>query len=418
MIGADKEGLTGKGYTEFAPLNALSSKLTEAIRTAVEDFELIFFNQKHLEVFILPYRGKDDTVFVRIVFKDISNFVNLEKELIKRNKELIIINTLSGAFISSENIDLVVENLMTKVLMITDFGMGWLLIMEDGRFRLKSSKGISPVFIKDIQAGELDIMCEDIIRQNEPIYIVESSDIKKNDALRREAIAFLTAIPLIYNNSITGILFLASRGTRDRHFDFDFASLLSLVGNHMSLIIEKIKLFQETERLSITDGLTELFNTRYFYKQLDLEIARTDRYGNSFSLILLDIDNFKQLNDTYGHQAGDDILHEFAKILKTASRETDIVVRYGGEEFIIILPNTSEEDTISLAERIRSNVEKNLFLINHTVGIHVTVSGGISSYPQNADNSKSLLNAADTALYSAKASGKNRILCFKGKIHG
>ncbi|MEC4676563.1 MAG: GGDEF domain-containing protein, partial [Nitrospirota bacterium] len=154
----------------------------------------------------------------------------------------------------------------------------------------------------------------------------------------------------------------------------------------------------------------------YFYECLDLEIARTNRYGKSFSLILFDIDNFKKINDTYGHLAGDEVLQGLANILKSISRETDIVVRYGGEEFIIILPNTDEEETILLAERIKDIVYKTTFMVYETTGVKVTLSGGIASYPQNASDAKNLLSAADTALYSAKAAGKNQIFCFKGMI--
>jgi diguanylate cyclase len=111
------------------------------------------------------------------------------------------------------------------------------------------------------------------------------------------------------------------------------------------------------------------------------------------------------------------VLHELARILKSASRETDIVVRYGGEEFIIILPNTPVEDTVHLADRIRAMVENNIFLPLHERGLRITLSGGIAAYPMTASDAKSLLNAADAALYSAKSTGKNKIVCSKGKNH-
>ncbi len=417
LTGAAREDLAGKNYDEFEPLGMLGAKIGDAVRNDAEDFDLITHGGKHFEVFILPFRAIDGQVLVRVLFKDISNFVTLEKELLKRNRELIIINTLSSAFISSDNMDLVIENLLKKVLLVTDFGIGWLVFREEQAFRLKTSRGISPECRKGIEDGMIDGLCADIVQLDEPAHIVESSAISKIELLLREGIAFLVAVPLVYDKDTIGILFLASRSKRDSLADSDFAALLSLVGSHVSLIIDKIKLFQETKRLSITDGLTGLFNSRYFYRQLDLEIARTNRYGSSFSLILFDIDNFKQLNDTCGHQAGDDVLHDLAGILKSVSRETDVVVRYGGEEFIIVLPNTPEQDTIHLADRIRSSVENNVFLPDHAGGVHVTLSGGIASYPLNAADAKSLLNAADTALYSAKTTGKNRIVCFKGKIN-
>ena len=335
--------------------------------------------------------------------------MRLERELLRRNKELIIINNLSSAFISSDNIDLAIEELMDKVLLITDFQTGWLLLKEDDTFSLQISRGISPELQQNIEKGALDSICADMLKIRKPQQIMDSPDISQISFLREEGIIFLVAVPLI---SGQGLLFLASRVGRD--FDFDFTSLLTLVGNHVSHIIDKIRMFQETRRLSITDSLTGLHNTRYFYRALDLEIARTNRYGTPFSLMLFDIDNFKQLNDNYGHQAGDEVLHELAAILKSVSRETDTVVRYGGEEFIIILPNTPEEETVHLANRIRNAVQENIFPLNDSGKVKITLSGGIASYPKNARDAKNLLNAADTALYAAKAAGKNVVLCYEG----
>lgn len=414
LIGAEIVDLVGTDFRNFEIFKKLTERVTQSIINATEDFERIIYNNRDFEVFILPFAIEGDLKLIRVVFKDITNFLRLEKELLKRNKELITISTLSSAFISSENIDLVIEDLLEKVLLITDFHTGWLLLKEDPFFRLKTSRGISPEFQKNIKEGYLDSLYNDTIRIEEPLHIVEPSAISEIPLLHKEGIVFLIAIPLVCDKNPTGLIFLASRVRRD--LDFDFAALLSLIGNNVSLILDKIKLFQETKRLSITDSLTDLYNPRYFYECLDSEIARTNRYGNSFSVILFDIDNFKNINDTYGHQAGDEVLQGLAKILKSGSRETDIVVRYGGEEFIIILPSTSEEETLSLANRIKNTVEETTFVLNNSEKVGITLSGGIASFPQNASTAKSLLYAADLALYSVKASGKNKILCFKEKI--
>lgn len=417
FIGARKTDLMGRPFCDIEALNIFCEKVPEALRKSTADFDLVVYHNRHIEVSILPFGTGNGTQLSRVVLKDISNYVTLEKELLKRNKELIILNTLSSAFISSDNMDLVVENLLHKVLLVTDFSIGWLMVRDGESFLLKTGKDLSPAFIESIAMGRLQTLCGDIIRNGEPLHVAEPPEISRNSALLDEGVTFLAAVPLVFDQEVTGILFLADKGVKGYAFNFDVAALLSLVGNHISMILEKIRLFQETKRLSITDGLTGLFNSRYFYKQLEAEIARSNRYGHSFSLILFDIDSFKKLNDTYGHQAGDEVLIELARIFQSASRETDIVVRYGGEEFVVVLPNTSEADTINLAGRIRSSVEQTAFLPDLTGGVTITLSGGVASYPMNAGDVKSLLNAADTALYTAKTSGKNRIVCFKGYVN-
>ncbi|MDA8104576.1 MAG: diguanylate cyclase [Nitrospiraceae bacterium] len=418
LVGVEVKDAIGRNYADISLLKAIGKKIAASLTSRSEDFELVTLENKHFEVFLLPFEAAGKTTFIRVLLKDITNFVNLERELLKRNRELMMINTLSGAFISSDNMDLVIENILRKLLLITDFGMGMLLLRENDSFRLKTSSGLSSDLQRAVEEGVLQELCSETLRRGEPLDIIESSRLVKIEPLVRDGVVFLLVVPLASEKRTVGFLLLASRSEREKQFDFDLASLLSLLGNHISLIIDKVRVFEETRRLSITDGLTGLFNTRYLYSQLDVEIARVNRYGGSCSVVLFDIDNFKTLNDTYGHQAGDDVLHELAEIFRRVSREADIVVRYGGEEFIIILPNTYEEDAIYLADRIRRDVGQNIFLADKGGVTSVTLSGGIASYPLNASDARALLNAADRALYAAKASGKNRVLCYKGIING
>lgn len=160
--------------------------------------------------------------------------------------------------------------------------------------------------------------------------------------------------------------------------------------------------YGETLKCALIDPLTGLFNRRYLQKFLESEIKRSKRYKLVFSILMLDIDKFKAYNDTYGHSAGDRVLCEIASILKRETRGEDAVIRYGGEEFIINMPQTDKEGARIMAERLRQRIET-AFLAN------LTISGGISSYPRDSEEPDRLIEISDKALYRAKALGKNRI---------
>jgi len=161
---------------------------------------------------------------------------------------------------------------------------------------------------------------------------------------------------------------------------------------------------QLLSKLAITDGLTLLLNHQAIYQKLEEEIKRTKRYESNLAVLLLDIDHFKKINDTYGHQQGDLVLAQVAATLNRSVREIDIVGRYGGEEFLIIFPNTNVKEAHNAAERIRKEVEKMVF----PEGIAVTISGGVAEY--QAENVLELVEKADKQLYRAKNAGRNKIM--------
>lgn len=168
--------------------------------------------------------------------------------------------------------------------------------------------------------------------------------------------------------------------------------------------------------VTITDELTGLFNRKYLHARLDAEISRAKRYGTDLSCLLIDIDFFKTVNDMYGYDWGDVLLKKVAEMLKALIRKEDILTRYGDEEFLLILPNTSEQQAFIFAERFRRDIEKMEFIPAQEEERHpITISGGISSYPflENVEeNSNSLIRYAEHALYNAKQSGKNQIVQF------
>lgn len=167
--------------------------------------------------------------------------------------------------------------------------------------------------------------------------------------------------------------------------------------------------FEYQYKLATIDGLTELYNHRYFQDMLRQQIELSKRYEQPFSLIIIDIDFFKKFNDTFGHQAGDAVLRQVAQTLKKNSRTTDYVCRYGGEEMSIILPNTSAEEALFNAKRINKAVEDGDFYVNPDETSKVTISVGVSTYPDNGETPQALIEVADKGLYYAKEHGRNQV---------
>jgi len=181
--------------------------------------------------------------------------------------------------------------------------------------------------------------------------------------------------------------------------------LFSIFANYSARAIENTILYKSKEHLSITDGLTGLYNHRHFQEQLEVEVKRAQRYDLNLSLIMIDLDHFKEFNDTYGHLEGDTLLRKIAQILKSCLRETDFVARYGGEEFGVILPETNKEGASIASERVRRSISEHTF---GEVGAKMTVSLGVASYPDDACFRADLIKKADEALYRAKREGRNR----------
>ena len=173
--------------------------------------------------------------------------------------------------------------------------------------------------------------------------------------------------------------------------------------------ITERKRAEQAEELASRDSLTGLYNHRTFYALLEEETVRTLRFNRPVSLLMLDIDQFKAVNDTYGHQAGDVILKGLSDLLVKQARAVDRVCRYGGEEFTVILPETDADMAMQIAERLRAEVERQPIDIGGGRTVTITVSVGVATYPQQADSLEEVVKAADVALYAAKQAGRNRV---------
>jgi diguanylate cyclase (GGDEF)-like protein len=193
-------------------------------------------------------------------------------------------------------------------------------------------------------------------------------------------------------------------------FSDDEREVLRYLIGQTAISIENIGLHERVAEQAVTDELTGIGNYRHFSEWIEREFARVARFGGELSLILIDIDDFKVINDTHGHQQGDRVLEEVGRVLRLESRGADEAARYGGEEFVLALPETGPESALEVAERVRRRIEA--LTIPAVAGgnpIRITVSLGIATVPDDGTDTTSLMAAADAALYRAKAGGKNRV---------
>jgi diguanylate cyclase (GGDEF)-like protein len=205
-----------------------------------------------------------------------------------------------------------------------------------------------------------------------------------------------------------GVLGLISVARADREFTASERELFHYLAGQAAVSIENVGLHETVQRQAVTDELTGLYNHRRFQEALASEVERSKRFEQEMGLVMLDIDDFKSVNDTYGHQQGDLVLREVARILRENSREIDAPARYGGEELAVVLPQTDLEGAYNLAERVRTGIEQlELPVLESNGTMSVTASLGVASLPRSGSDPRELVAAADAALYEAKRSGKN-----------
>ncbi|WP_406082624.1 diguanylate cyclase [Micromonospora zamorensis] len=204
-----------------------------------------------------------------------------------------------------------------------------------------------------------------------------------------------------------GVLALYDRLGADEFDDDDLVTLRTFAG-HAAVAVDNVRVHEEAQRLSLTDPLTGLWNYRYLRESIRREVERASRFGRMLSILAMDLDRFKDVNDTYGHAAGDTVLAEFARRVRGEIREVDLAFRQGGEEFVLLLPETDARGAAIVAERLGAAVRETPIAVEAYAGpVLVTVSVGIAVYPDNGSTGREVLEAADDALYAAKAAGRD-----------
>ena len=214
------------------------------------------------------------------------------------------------------------------------------------------------------------------------------------------------AFPVVTNDRLVGLLALGGRSIT--RMAPESTVFLDQVANQSYIVMENSRLFERVRKLSIRDGVTGLYNHRHVMELVQAEFDRVDRYQNPFSVLMIDIDHFKKVNDEHGHPAGDEVLREVSNVIQQELRTVDVVGRYGGEEFLVVLPQTPHEEAIRTAERVRSQVGSHVFHAEGTA-LQVTISVGVATAPADAAGTATgVVREADKALYRAKTAGRDR----------
>ncbi len=257
---------------------------------------------------------------------------------------------------------------------------------------------------------EKNTVMYDAIHKKDMIFLenFESSKYRKSNR-KKYSTSIVCSIPLISGDRTIGVLNVNDPQYRDME-EYDFKGRILRISQHLAVSIHNTLLYEKVKDLSMRDSMTGLYNFRYFTEALKREIEQAKQNRESLSCIMIDIDNFKEVNDNYGHQIGDMVLKELARSISLSVRSSDIPARYGGDEFIIILPKTNKSLAVKLANRLmRVFKNKEIRIPGSKEKIKVTLSMGVSSFPEDTKDMEELMKLADAALYQAKYEGKNRI---------
>lgn len=331
-----------------------------------------------------------------------------KSQVVRFSSRMIILKNTANAMVSTFDRDQILDALMDTLEKNFDVSAGFFMSYDRTTDTYRAEKGIG-IPEEELQ-GLVNQSDEGIIgRAMEDGNLISELDYEMDynlkETYQKSENPVILAIPLRRGEEKLGVIGVREFSRKD--FSETDARFLGLMANFVTLALKNSNLFLTVRLQSITDGLTKLYNHRYLQQFLRKEIERSRRYGAQFSVILTDIDHFKNFNDTYGHQAGDYVLAQTAAVVKRTIREVDLAARYGGEEFCVVFPEIGTEKAFIAAERVRKAIESAKYDWKGQT-LTVTTSIGVASFPQDAEEEAELVKKADGALYIAKESGRNR----------
>ncbi len=312
----------------------------------------------------------------------------------------------------------VLQSLLNSLLKVVDYDFGYIILKENRNLKVKAVHSVNESYNFD-ELKKTDLLIEDnklysyLSQKQVPVIDLHQGVENFGQELPFESDAPSTlAVPFIFNEQIIGILVLESEKL-NQYTEYE-ASLVFTLAGQAAIAIENARLFSEIKRLANVDELTGLYNRRYFFELAEREYRAARRYNRDISVLLFDFDHFKKFNDNYGHDVGDKVLKTIAKKCARILRRTDIIGRYGGEEFAIILAETNLENGKEVAKKLREEVSKIKIKVDGHGDLSATISVGVSGLDMETKSLNNLLKLADQALYEAKRRGRNRVVVWGG----
>ncbi len=342
----------------------------------------------------------DESNSIQIMLKDITAS---KRQFILTEKEISFVHELSRTLPLLQDFDQMLDKILSMLSDALPFE-GFALVLAEPNDTIATvcvSRDAEAGFVTEIKSCVMDILA-DLGDTVDSASVDFNLEFREGIAAAGETVGSQIMLPLAVVNGLAGLF-----SSKENAFKKEDLSLFSTMVSGISSLYIAYKSYQQVQHLSVTDSLTGLFNRRKFFEELEREVERVTRYEAPLTLIMLDLDHFKKVNDEYGHQMGDEVLKETAEILLANTRKTDVVARYGGEEFIVLLTETPLEGAAGVAKRMMQAIEETVVL-GANVEIKVTASLGVAEFHEG-DTVDTLIAQTDAALYRAKDNGRNRI---------
>ena len=337
-----------------------------------------------------------------------------ERAIGERSSQLNALNQIAIVITSSLSLQNILDEIMRRGIALTGAKASCIAFYDESvqRFAEWVTQGLSEHFVAQLSFSPGGLADEAFTRGS---HILSNDRPETGHRLSQlaceEGLRCFICLPLTSHARRLGVIYFY-RTDRDTFTPTEI-ELLNTFASLAAQAIGNARLYVQVQEQARTDALTGLNNRGEFQRQLEDEVERSRRYNRPFSLLILDIDHFKNINDSYGHPAGDEVLRALAARLREQSRPVDQVARYGGEEFVVILTETAGEGALAVAERLRAAVADSAVAVTGGRTITVTISIGVATFPADAGSGTELIAAADAALYAAKQGGRNRTMRYQ-----